>query len=127
MRITEIGQSSGRSGKSLLSQAITHVRASFYKGGRSLDDKNQYQFFYDGLTEFHDFIEIDDMHEYADFAFFYTQVTGKREVNPKNYTPFTLEYEDSGKMLISSNFELQNVDSSTVARLAELRCVRLLS
>ncbi|MBK6964201.1 MAG: hypothetical protein IPH20_09715 [Bacteroidales bacterium] len=117
MRITEIGQSSGRSGKSLLSQAITHVRASFYKGGRSLDDKNQYQFFYDGLTEFHDFIEIDDMHEYADFAFFYTQVTGKREVNPKNYTPFTLEYEDSGKMLISSNFELQNVDSSTVARL----------
>jgi len=117
MRISEIGQSSGRSGKSLLSQAISHVRASFYKGGRSLDDKNQYQFFYDGLTEFHDYIEIDDMHEYADFAFFYTQVTGKREVNPKNYTPFTLEYENSGKMLISSNFELQNVDSSTVARL----------
>jgi hypothetical protein len=117
MRISEIGQSSGRSGKSLLSKAPSYVRASFFKGGRSLDDKNQYQFFYDGLTEFHDYIEIDDMHEYADFAFFYTQVTGKREVNPKNYTPFTLEYEDSGKMLISSNFELQNVDSSTVARL----------
>lgn len=117
MRISEIGQSSGRSGKSLLSEAITYVRTSFYKGGRSLDDKNQYQFFYDGMTEFHDFIEVDDMHEYADFSFFYTQVTGKREVNPKNYTPFTLEYEESGKMLISSNFELQNYDSSTVARL----------
>lgn len=117
MRISEVGQSSGRSGKSLLSKAPTYVRASFYKGGRTLDNKNEYQFFYDGLTEFHDYIEIDDMHEYADFSFFYTQVTGKREVNPKNYTPFTLEYEDSGKMLISSNFELQNVDSSTVARL----------
>jgi hypothetical protein len=99
MRISEIGQSSGRSGKSLLSKAVSYVRASFYKGGRSLDDKNQYQFFYDGMTEFHDFIEVDDMHEYADFAFFYTQVTGKREVNPKNYTPFTLEYEDSGKII----------------------------
>jgi len=117
MRISEVGQSSGRSGKSLLSKAPTYVRASFYKGGRTLDNKNEYQFFYDGLTEFHDYIEIDDMHEYADFSFFYTQVTGKREVNPKNYTPFTMEYEDSGKMLISSNFELQNVDSSTVARL----------
>ena len=117
MRISDIGQSSGRSGKSLLTKAITYVRASFYKGGRSLDDKNQYQFFYDGFTEFHDFIEVDDMHEYADFSFFYTQVTGKREVNPKNYSPVTLDYEKSGKMLISSNFELQNADSSTIARL----------
>ncbi|MCX6231110.1 MAG: hypothetical protein NTZ33_06160 [Bacteroidetes bacterium] len=117
MKISEVGQSSGRSGKSLLSKAPTFVRASFYKGGRTLDNKNEYQFFYDGLTEFHDYIEIDDMHEFADFSFFYTQVTGKREVNPKNHTPFTLEYENSGKMLISSNFELQNVDSSTVARL----------
>ncbi|MDA3943687.1 MAG: hypothetical protein PF694_09135 [Bacteroidetes bacterium] len=116
-RISDIGQASGRSGKSLLSKATTYVRASFYKGGRVLNDKAQYQFFYDGLTEFHDYIEIDDMHEYADFGFFYTQVTGKREVNPKNYTPITLDYEDSGKMLISSNFELQNVDSSTVGRL----------
>jgi len=117
MKISAVGQSSGRSGKSLLSMAVTFVRTSFYKGGRTLDNKNEYQFFYDGFTEFHDFIEIDDMHEYADFGFFYTQVTGKREINPKNYAPFTLEYGDSGKMLISSNFELQNIDSSTIGRM----------
>jgi len=116
-RISDIGTASGRSGKSVLSKAPTYVRSSFYKGGRVLNDRNQYQFFYDGLTEFHDYIEVDDMHEYADFGFFYTQVTGKREVNPKNYTPITLDYEDSGKMLISSNYELQNVDSSTIGRL----------
>ena len=115
--ISNVGEASGRSGKSVFSKAPTYVRASFYKGGRTLNDKNQYQFFYDGLTEFHDYIEIDDMHEFADFGFFYTQVTGKREVNPKNYTPITLDYEDSGKMLISSNYELQNIDSSTVGRL----------
>ncbi len=117
MKISEIGQSSGRSGKSVLSKAITYVRASFYKDGRSLANKNEYQFFYDGLTEFHDYIEIDDMHEYAEVTFFYGHITGKRPVNPKNYTPFILEYEDSGKMLITSNFELQNIDSSTIGRL----------
>lgn len=117
MKVGDIGTASGRSGKSLFSQAITYVRTSFYKGGRTLNDKSAYQFFYDGMTEFHDYIEVDDLHEYAEFGFFYTQVTGKREVNPKNYTPFTLDYEDSGKMLISSNYELQNVDSSTVGRL----------
>ncbi len=117
MKISEIGQASGRSGKSIFEKAPTYVRIAFYKGGRSLIDRNQYQFFYDGFTEFHDYIEIDDLAERADITFFYTQITGKREINPKNYTPFTLDYEDSGKMLISSNFELPNIDSSTLSRL----------
>ena len=117
MKISEVGEASGRSGKSLLSKAPTYVRASFYKGGRSLDDKSAFQFFYDGYTEFHDYIEVDDLAEYADMGWFYTQITGNREVNPKNYAPFTLDYRDSGKMLISSNYELPNVNSSTIARM----------
>ncbi len=115
--ISDIGLASGRTGKSSLSQSITFVRSSFYKGGRSLNDQSSFQFFYDGLTEFHDYIEIDDLHEYADFNWFLTQVTGKREVNPKHYSPFVLDYYNSGKMLISSNFELHNVDSSTIGRI----------
>lgn len=117
MKMSEVGQSSGRSGKSLVSQGITFVRSSFYVGGRKLNEKQNYQFIYDGLTEFHDFIEIDDFHEFGDFDFFYTQITGKREVNPKNLAPFTLNYALSGKMLMSSNFELQNTNNSTIARL----------
>jgi len=117
MKISEVGKSSGGSGKSLYSKAVGYVRTAFYKGGRNLNDKNQYQFFYDGFTEFHDFIEIDDMHQFAEFGFFYTQITGNREINPKNYTAFTLAYKDSGKMLISTNYELMNMDNSTVRRL----------
>lgn len=117
MKISAVGKSSGRSGKSLISMAINYCRASFYIGGRKLNDKSQYQFLYDGLTEFHDFIEVDDFHEFGDFDFFYTQITGKREVNPKNLAPYTLSYEDSGKMLMSSNFELQNTNNSTIARI----------
>lgn len=116
-KISEIGKSSGRSGKSLVSKALKFVRESFYVEGRNLDDKNQFQFIYDGLTEFHDIIEVDDLAEFGNFTFFYTQTTGNRTVNSKHTSPFVLEYEDSGKMVISSNFELPNTDSSTMARL----------
>lgn len=117
MKVSEVGKSSGRSGKSLLSQAVKQCRASFYIGGRELRDSSKFQFLYDGLTEFHDFIEVDDFHEFGDFSYFYTQITGDRPVNPKNQTPYTLPYEKSGKMLMSTNFELQNTDNSTMARI----------
>lgn len=117
MRVSEIGHSNGRSGKSLLSMAIAFVRASFYRGGRNLDRAEEFKFLYDGLTEFHDFIEIDDFAEYGLFEIFYNEITGKRDVNPKNYAAITLDYPDSGKMLLSTNFELQNRHGSTMARL----------
>lgn len=117
MKISQVGQSSGRSGKSLLSMAVKFVRTAFYIGGRKLDDKNQYQFIYDGLTEFHDFIEVDDFAEFGNFDYFYTQISGNREVNPKNLAPYVLKYEDSGKMLMSSNFEPQDTHNSTIARM----------
>lgn len=79
-KISEIGKSSGRSGKSLVSQALKYVRQHFYIEGRNLDDKNQFQFIYDGLTEFHDVIEVDDLAEFGNFTFFYTQTTGNRTI-----------------------------------------------
>lgn len=116
-RISEIGMASGRSGKSLVQMAPTFCRASFYIGGRALNQEKAFEFVYDGLTEFHDYIQVDDLHEYALFSNFYTEITGNRKVNPKNYAAITLKYADSGKMSFSSNFELQNVDSSTIGRI----------
>ncbi|PXX96886.1 hypothetical protein DF185_19800 [Marinifilum breve] len=116
LKISEVGKSSGRSGKSLLTMAINKVRPCYYIGGRN-KKLTENQFIYDGFTKFHQAIEVDDLHEYAEMDFFYTQVTGKREVNNKHLSPETLEYKDSGKMLISSNFELRNTDNSTLARM----------
>ena len=117
MKISQVGKSSGRSGKSLYSSAIEYVRPNFYIAGRQKDITNKTDFIYDGFTIFHNNIVIDDLYEYADFNFFYTQITGKREVNSKFISKQILDYKDSGKMLISSNFELQNTDSSTLARI----------
>lgn len=117
MKISQVGQSSGRSGKSLLTIAMGLVRPSFYVGGRKLTNSQVYQFLYDGYTQFHNNIEVDDFAEYGDFDFFYTQVTGKREINKKHLAQEVLDYNESGKMIISSNFELQKTDNSTIARI----------
>ncbi len=117
MKISAIGQSSGRSGKSLVTVAMSKTRPSFYIGGRRKDITEKTEFIYDGFTKFHNFIEVDDLYEFAEFNFFYTQVTGKREVNSKHISKQILDYPESGKMIISSNFELQNTDNSTIARI----------
>jgi len=117
LKISQIGQSSGRSGKSVLCTALSHTRPRFYIGGRRKDITDKTEFIYDGFTRFHNIIEVDDLYEFADFNFFYTQVTGNREVNSKHISKQILPYDCSGKMIVSSNFELQNVDSSTIARI----------
>lgn len=117
LKISDIGQSSGRSGKSLLGVAMGKTRPSFYIGGRRKDITEKTEFIYDGYTKFHNIIEVDDLYEFADINFFYTQVTGKREVNSKHISKQILDYDESGKMLVSSNFELPNLDNSTIARL----------
>ncbi|MDR1130253.1 MAG: hypothetical protein LBK96_04660, partial [Prevotellaceae bacterium] len=116
-KISEVGQASGRSGKSLIADGLKHVRPLFKKGGRDLDNQDNFKFIYDGYTEFHNIIEIDDFAEFGLFERFYTEITGSREINPKNYSGFTLDYSESGKMIISTNYELQNSGSSTYARI----------
>lgn len=116
MKMSDIGKSSGRSGKSLISKGLSYIRPSFYIPGRN-NDLTKDQFIYDGYTKFHRIIEVDDAAEFLDMDFFYTQITGKRRVNHKHHAPETLEYPESGKMLLSTNFELRNTDPSTLARL----------
>jgi hypothetical protein len=116
-KISEVGQASGRSGKSLIADGLQYVRPLFKKGGRDLDNQDNFKFIYDGYTEFHNIIEIDDFAEFGLFERFYTEITGSREINPKNYSGFTLDYAESGKMIISTNYELQNSGSSTYARI----------
>ena len=116
MKMSDIGKSCGRSGKSLISKGLSYVRPSFYIPGRN-NDLTKDQFIYDGYTKFHRIIEVDDLGEFVDMDFFYTQITGKRRVNHKHHAPEVLEYADSGKMMVSTNFELRNTDPSTLARL----------
>jgi len=115
-KISEVGLASGRSGKSLKTDALKRVRPLFYIGGKALDNPDGFKFIYDGFTEFHNIIEVDDFAEFGIFDRFYTEITGTREINPKNYSGVKLDYEESGKMVLSTNYEIQNNHPSSAAR-----------
>lgn len=116
--INDDGGSYGGSGKSLLfNVALPHIlKQHFYVGGRNpkITDNPH---IYDGLTEHHRYILIDDADEYLNFKFFFDALTGKLKVNPKNQAPFTIPFELVGKFAITSNYTVRNLDPSTERRL----------
>lgn len=117
MLISKVGKSAGRSGKGLVAQSWQYVRPTYYIEGRRSDITKKTDFIYDGFTRYHNNLFVDDFYEYGDINFFYTQASGPRKVNSKFISPETLSYEDSGKLHIDSNFELPNIDNSTLARI----------
>jgi len=117
-RIGDDDKSYGGSGKSIVFNVALRklLKKCFYMGGRKKDltaDKH----IYDGLTEHHRYMLIDDANEFLDFDFFFTNLTGEINVNPKNQKPYTIPFELKGKMAITSNFMLRKVDPSTERRL----------
>jgi len=116
--INDDGGSYGGSGKSILfHKAIPYVlRKYFYLGGRNpkITDNPH---IYDGLTEHHRYVYIDDADEYINFKFFFDAITGDLKVNPKNMQPYVIPYTKVGKYAITSNFTLRNLDPSTERRL----------
>lgn len=116
--INDDGGSYGGSGKSLLFNVALPelLKQNFYLGGRNpkITDNPH---IYDGLTEHHRYILVDDADEYINFKFFFDMLTGKLKVNPKNQSPYTIEFDKVGKLAITSNYVIRNLDPSTERRL----------
>ena len=117
-RIGDEGKSYGGSGKSVVfDKALRRMlKKNFYLNGRNKEltrDKH----IYDGLTEHHRYLLVDDADQYIDFGFFFTNITGEINVNPKNMKPYTIQFHLKPKMAITSNYTLRNLDPSTERRL----------
>lgn len=117
-KVNEDGQSHGGSGKSILYDVAmkTLLRKHFMLNGRNpkiTDDPHKY----DGLTEHHRYIFIDDAHEYLKLDVFYPDITGDTKVNPKGKKPYTITFDRSGKFSFSSNYTPKNLGPSTERRM----------
>lgn len=68
------------------------------------------------MTEYTDYILVDDADRYLPFEFFYDTITGVMTVNPKNNQSYEIPFSKSPKFCFTSNFPLRNSDDSTEAR-----------
>lgn len=121
-KINDDGKSHGGSGKSLLfDRALrTMMPKNFYMNGRNpklTDDPHKY----DGLSEHHRYILVDDGHEYLKLDSFYTDITGDVKVNPKGKQPYIIPFSKSGKFAFTTNYTPRDLGPSTERRM--LYCV----
>lgn len=117
-KFSEDGQSHGGSGKSIVYDMAMRrlLKRNFMLSGRNpklTDDPHKY----DGLTEHHRYVFIDDAHEYLRLDVFYTDVSGDTKVNPKGKRPFTIPFEKTGKFSFTSNYTPKNLGPSTERRM----------
>lgn len=116
-KINHDGQAHGRSGKSIFMDMAMRslLKSNFMLNGRDPKlDQNPHK--YDGLTEHHRYIFIEDAHQYLNVDTFYTDITTDISVNPKGKQPYTVPFSKSGKFSMSTNFTITNLSPSTEGR-----------
>jgi hypothetical protein len=115
-KITETGESHGRSGKSLCYRTIRYFMKSVTLNGRN-PKLTENPHVYDRVTEHTDYILVDDADQYLNFGYFFNALQGDMEVNPKNNQSYEIPFEHVPKFCITSNFTLRNIDPSTEGRI----------
>lgn len=110
-KLSEVGASNGRTGKSLVGKALEFVIPQVYipaKNSKITEDI----FLFGEVTEKHKNIFLDDVRANIDFEFFFPLITGKLKVNPKGAQPFTLEQADTPKLYITTNHAINGEGAS---------------
>lgn len=110
-RISEIGDSNGRTGKSILGVALGEVIPQTYIGAKSKDLTDD-PFIWEEVSEKTDNIFLDDVRANVDFEFFFPVITGKITINTKGTKKFTLSEQDTPKIYMTTNHAI-NGDSAS--------------
>ena len=71
----------------------------------------------DRVTSHVDLVLVDDAFQYLDLGFFFDNTTGDMVVNPKRLQSYSIPFEESPKLAITTNYAPTKTDGSTQARL----------
>ena len=115
-KMSEVGRSNGRSGKSLIGVALSHMLAQETIDGKSL--KNDDDFLFSTITTHTRNVFIDDVKVNFDFPRLYPAITGKLNINPKQAQRYTIPFEKAPKFYITTNHAINDTSDSSKARLA---------
>ncbi|QOG03491.1 DUF5906 domain-containing protein [Flavobacterium sp. MDT1-60] len=97
------GEANGGTGKSIIGRAVSSVTSTLTKDGKSLNTKGN-RFFYQDLNYSHKVMYLDDVNEDLNFEDFYSVVTGSLSIEEKHKAPYSIPFEISPKLMISSNY-----------------------
>ena len=110
-RNSEVGDSNGRTGKSLLGFAVGEVVPQVYISGKN-KQLTEDQFLFEEVSKKHDNIFIDDTRANLDYEYFFPAITGKITVNGKGSKKFTLSAEDSPFFYFTTNHSINGFTGS---------------
>lgn len=110
-KLSEVGESNGRTGKSIVGFAVGQIISQVYIGAKSKDLESD-PFLFEEVTERTDNLFLDDVRANIDFEFFFPLITGKLMVNVKGQKKFTLSERDTPKLYLTTNHAINGSSSS---------------
>lgn len=110
-KLSEVGQSNGRTGKSILGDALEKMLPTVTIPGKK-NKLTEDDFLFSKVDERTRLVFIDDARTNIDFEFFFPMITGRLDVNRKGKDAFSLTGKDVPKLLITTNHALNGEGSS---------------
>ena len=110
-RISEVGEANGRSGKSIMGHAISHVRNQTYIDAKR-SGMEQDRFLWQEVTKQTENIFIDDVRVNFDFDMIYNVVMGILTIEPKGEKKYTLRDHEVPKIYLTTNHTINGSTGS---------------
>lgn len=114
-KLSEVGESNGRSGKSLVGELMRNVTSTAYIGGKKPDIFND-QFVWNDVMENTKLVFIDDVLQNFNFEFLFPNITGDWSINYKGGRRVTVPFSKSAKIYIATNHAIRGTGSSFTDR-----------
>ena len=110
-KLSEVGDSNGRTGKSIVGTAIGKVVPQAYIGAKSKDLTSD-PFIWEEVTEKTESVFLDDVRANVDFEFFFPVITGQMTINVKAQRKFTLPEISTPKIFMTTNHAINGNSAS---------------
>lgn len=112
---SEVGESNGRSGKSLIGELMRNVIPTAYISGKRNDIFSD-QFIWNDVQENTKLVFIDDVLQNFNFEFLFPVITGDWTINYKGGRRITIPFAKSAKIYIPTNHAIRGSGSSYTDR-----------
>jgi len=109
--MSEVGTSNGRSGKSLIGEALRRLIPIAYINGK-MKDLTENKFIWEEVNDRTESAWIDDLRPNIDFERFFPEITGDFQVEPKGMKRYTLPRHCAPKLFLTTNHAVRGEGGS---------------